>query len=42
VTNLSARKRAVVRFYDKRGMAEQWIAEGKQAVGRSPACSSGW
>jgi hypothetical protein len=26
------RSRAVVRFYKKRGTAEQWIKEGKQAV----------
>jgi hypothetical protein len=32
VTNPSAPNRAVVRFYNKRGMAEQWIKEGKQAV----------
>ena len=32
VTNLTAASRAVVRFYNKRGMAEQWIKEGKQAV----------
>jgi hypothetical protein len=32
VTNLSAPNRAVVRFYNKRGKAEQWIKEGKQAV----------
>jgi Transposase DDE domain group 1 len=32
VTNLSAPNREVVRFYNKRGMAEQWIKEGKQAV----------
>jgi len=32
VTNLAASSRAVVRFYDKRGTAEQWIKEGKQAV----------
>jgi hypothetical protein len=32
VTNLSASSRAVVRFYNKRGTAEQWIKEGKQAV----------
>jgi hypothetical protein len=32
VTNLSAPNRAVVQFYNKRGMAEQWIKEGKQAV----------
>ncbi len=32
VTNLAAESRAVVRFYNKRGTAEQWIKEGKQAV----------
>ncbi len=32
VTNLSLPSRAVVRFYNKRGTAEQWIKEGKQAV----------
>jgi hypothetical protein len=32
VTNLAALSRAVVRFYNKRGTAEQWIKEGKQAV----------
>jgi hypothetical protein len=32
VTNLVASSRAVVRFYNKRGTAEQWIKEGKQAV----------
>ncbi len=32
VTNLTASSRAVVRFYNKRGTAEQWIKEGKQAV----------
>jgi hypothetical protein len=32
VTNLETDSRAVVRFYDKRGTAEQWIREGKQAV----------
>jgi Transposase DDE domain group 1 len=32
VTNLRAASRAVVRFYNKRGTAEQWIKEGKQAV----------
>ncbi len=30
VTNLAASSRAVVRFYNKRGTAEQWIKEGKQ------------
>jgi hypothetical protein len=32
VTNLETDGRAVVRFYNKRGTAEQWIKEGKQAV----------
>jgi hypothetical protein len=32
VTNLAGTSRAVVRFYNKRGTAEQWIKEGKQAV----------
>ena len=32
VTNLQIPNRAVVRFYNKRGKAEQWIKEGKQAV----------
>jgi hypothetical protein len=32
VTNLQTSNRAVVRFYNKRGTAEQWIKEGKQAV----------
>jgi len=32
VTNFRTSSRAVVRFYNKRGMAEQWIKEGKQAV----------
>src|SRR3974377_2471472 len=31
VTNLSSPSRAVVRFYNKRGTAEQWVKEGKQA-----------
>jgi hypothetical protein len=30
VTNLETPSRAVVRFYNKRGTAEQWIKEGKQ------------
>src|ERR1700687_2587652 len=31
--------RAVVRFYNKRGTAEQWIEEGKQAVKMTrPSC----
>jgi hypothetical protein len=32
VTNLEPPSRAVVRFYNKRGTAEQWIKEGKLAV----------
>jgi hypothetical protein len=32
VTNLTVSNCAVVRFYNKRGTAEQWIKEGKQAV----------
>jgi len=32
VTNLETPSREVVRFYNKRGTAEQWIKEGKQAV----------
>ena len=32
VTNLTASSQAVVRFYNKRGTAEQWMKEGKQAA----------
>jgi hypothetical protein len=32
VTNLETPSRTVLRFYSKRGMAEQWIKEGKHAV----------
>ena len=32
VTNLSWRGKRVVRFYNQRGTAEQWIKEGKNAV----------
>jgi hypothetical protein len=32
VTNLTMPSRAVVRFYNKRGTAEQCIKEGKQAA----------
>jgi len=32
VTSLRLPSRAVVRFYNKRGTAEQWIKEGKQAA----------
>jgi Transposase DDE domain group 1 len=31
-TNFTAESRAVVRFYNKRGTAEQWIKKSKQAV----------
>ena len=32
MADLTLPSRAVVRFYNKRGTAEQWIKEGKQAV----------
>jgi hypothetical protein len=32
VPNMSLRSRAVVQFYNKRGMAEQWIKQRKQVV----------
>lgn len=32
MTNLRLPSRAVVRFYNRRGTAEQWIKEGKQAT----------
>jgi Transposase DDE domain group 1 len=32
VTSLAASSRVVVRFYNKRGTAEQWIKEGKNAI----------
>jgi hypothetical protein len=32
VTSLETDSRAVARSYNKRGTAEQWIKEGKQAV----------
>jgi hypothetical protein len=32
VTNPEMTSRAVARFYNNRGTAEQWIKEGKQAV----------
>jgi hypothetical protein len=31
VTTLETHSRVVVRFYNRRGTAEQWIKEGKQA-----------
>jgi hypothetical protein len=38
VTNLSLPSRVVVRFYNKRGTAEQWIKEGKQAMKMTRLC----
>ena len=39
VTNLETPSRALVRFYNKQGTAEQWIKEGKQAVKMTrPSC----
>ncbi len=32
VTNMTLPSRSLVRFYNKRGTAEQWINEGKQAT----------
>ncbi len=32
VTTLSGTNRAVVRFYNRRGTAEQWVKEGKEAT----------
>ena len=32
VTNMTAGPEVVVRFYDGRGTAEQWIKEGKYAL----------
>ena len=32
VTTLTGTNRAVVRFYNQRGTAEQWIKEGKEAT----------
>jgi hypothetical protein len=44
VPNLETDSRVVVRFYNQRGTAEQWIKEGKQAVKmtRSAAIDFGW
>lgn len=33
VTNMALPSRSLVRFYNRRGTAEQWIKEGKQATG---------
>ncbi len=38
VANLTACNRAVVRFYNKRDTAEQWIKEGKQTVALTRLC----
>ncbi len=38
VTNLETPTRAMVRFYNKRGTAEQWIKEGKPAVMTRLSC----
>ena len=35
VTNMTNRSRKVVHFYNQRGMAEQWIKEGRYAVKRT-------
>ena len=32
ITNMTGRPNKVVRFYNRRGTAEQWIKEGKNAV----------
>ena len=37
VTNLETPSQAVVRFYNKRGMAEQWIKEGRPSVPLEPS-----
>ena len=38
VTNFQTSSRAVVRFYNKRGTAEQWIKEGKAVVMTRLSC----
>ena len=40
VTNLTGTNRAVVHFYNQRGMAEQWIKAGKEATHWTPALLS--
>ena len=44
VTNLSRSAKRVVRFYNQRGTAEQWIKEGKNAVisGRGFPAMTSW
>jgi hypothetical protein len=32
ITNMTGRPNKIVRFYNRRGTAEQWIKEGKTAV----------
>ena len=38
VTNMETDSRAVLRFYNQRGRAEQWIKEGKPAVKMKRSC----
>ena len=38
VTTVTGTNRAVVRFYNQRGTAEQWIKEGKDATHRTLSC----
>src|SRR5947208_4018911 len=37
-TTLTGTNRAVVRFYNQRGTAEQWIKEGKEAIHWTRLC----
>ena len=41
VTNLKWRARRVVRFYNQRGTAEQWIKEGQERRERGRSCRAG-
>jgi hypothetical protein len=36
VTNMSRPAERVVAFYNKRGTCEQWVKEGKGAIGVAP------
>ena len=38
VTNLTWRPNSVIKFYNKRGTAEQWIKEGKYAINWTRLC----
>ena len=38
VSNPEPDSRAMVRFYNQRGIAEQWIKEGKQTVKMTQVC----